>query len=539
MPLTLNPKTMLSRQISYFVSQGKKGAELFESYSGTLTPPRKLNLRRISQTQTDGSIFDAIWKFGKDSIGFIFSSVDFLGWSATTIFSWLVSGIESIKAFNWNASDQELQTTIEGYNTQIASVWGGVVGQGVGWLGAAAVGYGVGLLVPGIGGAVLARTVAGRVLSEGAEELLASVKNAIIATTSAALRTGLITIYINFRKLIRAIPEENLKHIFGEKNGKFIKNQWGEQGQPVLSFNQKMSDAVESLDNKQLQAFVEEALEESWDSFIEGGYIVAHTLDEAIAQSQMNQQQILGTPRTVQIELDRDNDREQLVLQNIPQNLAISTVQSSISNFRLLSNRDVGQIVGQPVEDYVTAKPQTLRLKIHLFSVDSPPWIDPTGNKLTRVTITIPDVKRSALDWEKIKTACGGSNGYNWGRFRAKGSLSTGRPIDVYGATKEEAEQRLDALLALCDSELLSVTVTEETKRGVRLTNKKLQKETTRIYPGYCYLINRQEFLDNTKGSPSKKGNFKDRRARIELWRATPPDDFNQVITTILSHGTL
>jgi hypothetical protein len=182
--------------------------------------------------------------------------------------------------------------------------------------------------------------------------------------------------------------------------------------------------------------------------------------------------------------------------------------------------------------------PQSLRLVIQMFSVKEPPFRSRSSSaRVTRTTITVPDVSRASLDWGKIKLAVGGANGYLWGRYRATAYLDNGRLMSLYAASENEAEQRIDALLLLTTAKLRSLTVMEEKKKGERLTRPTLQKEPTRVYPAYFTVINREEFLDTTKGNPSLKANFNDKRGRIELWTENKPSDCEEIITRILTKG--
>ncbi len=183
--------------------------------------------------------------------------------------------------------------------------------------------------------------------------------------------------------------------------------------------------------------------------------------------------------------------------------------------------------------------PLALRAKIKLFSVSEPPYVSTKGKRVTEVTVSIPDISRNKLDWERIKTACGGANGYLWGRFKATAQLSNGRPFVVYGSTADQAENNLKRFLTLSTAEIVTISVTEELKEGARLTNPRLQKEATRVYPAYITIVNRDLQLATDRGKPTKKGNYKDRSTRIELWGSRKPSDFEAVIADVLKKAEL
>jgi hypothetical protein len=106
----------------------------------------------------------------------------------------------------------------------------------------------------------------------------------------------------------------------------------------------------------------------------------------------------------------------------------------------------------------------------------------------------------------------------------------------VYGATPGEAEERLRAIMTLSNSDIQTVTVTEELRADARLSNPRLQKETTRVYPGHVTIINRQRSIAADQGRVSVAGAFLDKTARFDLWRDTPPINFNEDVAELFRY---
>lgn len=533
MALELTVSSLWSRIARSNVLSGKTGSNLFDPVSSPLVKPRKLSFSQLTRAGKEGGIIKTLFGLGKLVAGWLLKGINFLVFSAQTIWAWIVGAVERIKAFDWNASDKALTASMQTQNIRIAALWGGVVGNAVGWLGSVAVGYGIGLALPVIGGSLLANTIALKTLQEGVEDFLPLLRNAIFQMFGVWTRNALTTGYINLRRWIKSADQKFLEQYLGKDTAKWIKEEWGKEGGPVISFNKKMDDELEKIPDKALRAFLEEFYEEAWDSFIEGGFVVANEIDTAYAQARLAQQNSMGTARTVSILPDKENDNEVLTFEKVPQNLLIPAVQQTVNTHRLLDNRDVGQFVGELVEDYARKMPLGLRMKITLYSVDTPPYSARRG-KLKRVSVSIPDVKRSAVDWAKIKEACGGNTGYMWGRFKATAQLSNGRPFSVYGATADVAEKQMRRFLALSTAEIVTWAVTEEKKEGARLENPQLYKEATRVYPAYVSIVNRdlQQAVD--RGKPTKKGNYRDRDERIELWTIAKPYNFEQIVTDLL-----
>jgi len=200
---------------------------------------------------------------------------------------------------------------------------------------------------------------------------------------------------------------------------------------------------------------------------------------------------------------------------------------------QLIDNRDVGQIIGRVVasDEKIRAKPMPLMMTIQWSSIAEPPF----NKAKTEASYDIPDVKRSALDWEKIKQVAGGANGYMWGRFRATAQLSNQRQMQVYGATGEEAEERLLAMATLSEATIETLTTAEEKKVGRRAKHKKLYKETTRVYPAYVSFLHQEKLLgENDAGVATLQGIYAKSDAKLPLWTSTKPYDFEARIQEML-----
>ena len=211
-------------------------------------------------------------------------------------------------------------------------------------------------------------------------------------------------------------------------------------------------------------------------------------------------------------------------------------ITSVLALHQLLEERDIGQFLGYPIEDFVRRRRMSpLSLKVCFFSVPRPPWQSRDKNKkLIRASYSIPDIRRSSLDWDKIKLACGGANGYMWGRWRATAELSNASQMAVYGGSESEAEQRLLALHSLSDTTIETLSVAEEKKLGKRAVDAYLFKEATRVYPGYFSVVNKQKII-NESNQELAQGRPKKKRKTIILWSNEAPNDFDRTITELLT----
>lgn len=212
-------------------------------------------------------------------------------------------------------------------------------------------------------------------------------------------------------------------------------------------------------------------------------------------------------------------------------------ISQAIATRKLIEYRDVGDIVAAPVDEWVRAYPGQIKLTITFYNKQFPPFKLDNGQRLVRAIYNVPAISRTMLTWEQIKAACGGGNGYLWGRFRATANLDNGRQMQVYGGSDREAERRLKALLELSSAKILTLTVAEEKREGRRAADQAMYKETTRIYPAFCCIINSQKLIQESNleapstGVPTLTGNFKRvRTQKIPLFLTQAPSNFQSIV---------
>ena len=129
------------------------------------------------------------------------------------------------------------------------------------------------------------------------------------------------------------------------------------------TFAEQIEEKIESISNTKLRAFANSFVDAVEDSIIEMGYVIAYTLDDFYESNRRVNQNILGQERTVIITPDTRIEEEQIILES-PQELVIAHTESALINHQLIYNRDVGQIVGSPEEDYFSPTPQRRKLKV-------------------------------------------------------------------------------------------------------------------------------------------------------------------------------
>lgn len=462
---------------------------IVESALESRTVRKAIGSRVISALQTSekkddkGNILGRILNFAASALGFFWSKVaGFLGrvinWSA--LWGAVVGAARFVLTFDFNVTDAALDLQSKQYEQAIFSQLGGTLGNALGYL-VCGVAPGIALLsVNEALGALVLKNVGEEFLDELAGNLAALAQT----TFRAMAQKTFAAAFKNTRRWLKKPNNLVAQILFGERYAEVMKT-WGAPGSKPFTFAQKVEDWVESIPNENLRAFVEEGIEEFVDACIEAGYVVANTVDGFMAAQKLQQNALLGERRIIEIQPNRDS--EEKILLAGPEEILKPLVVQTLSQHQIIENRDIGQFIGASEAEIQKAKPHTQKLKIVMYPLKAPPY-----GKSKRVTINIPDVPRSKMDWEKIKAAVGGENGYTWGRFRAQAELDNGRQMAVYGSSETEAEQRLLACLALSEANFYTLNVTEEKKAGTRATNEDLQKEPIRVYPGWVTIeVNR------------------------------------------------
>jgi hypothetical protein len=372
--------------------------------------------------------------------------------SFSAIWGWITNKLQELWYFDWNQSDEELKQSIQSYNIQIASTWGGVVGQGLGYVASIGLGAGVSLFIPVIGGKALAASILASSGKEALEELAGSIWAAIGITVNATIAKTLLGAYINFRSWLKNQPKEVLGKWLPDKAVNWIKNEWGNKDAPELSFASIVDAKVEQIKNPITRAFVEELLEESWDGFVEGGYMVTGEMDAALARYRAASQQ--ERSRVIEVQPDRENPDERLVFYGDDRDL-IPAVQTSLNVYQLIHSRDIG-FMDEALEIIPAPIRQGRTLKIYLYNQPRPPFVREGKSRRLR-KIAIPNPKPS-LTWKDIKNACGAESGLTFGsKYYATARMESRRKMVVYGSSEEEAIANLRRLADLSESEILDI----------------------------------------------------------------------------------
>jgi hypothetical protein len=446
-------------------------------------------------TEDAGGILGWAIGAGKRLTGFVLGGLARAGGLLLgTLVRWAITSVIQLATFNWNAADSEIRGWINGNNLAIAQSLGSLVGGGGVWLTTIGIATAASLKFPVLGG-----KVALALAEEGGEEIRGYLTSFIQSSAQALSQNALLWSYLQSRRALRSaagMPPE-------------VK-----QGAEPWIFAEQVENWAESIGGEWLRTFVENALEEAGEAAIEAGFVISYALDDYYASAKLAQQSSFGEERTVKLQPDTRVAGEFVTISG-PQALIKQQVQTALTAQRWVSNRDVGQIVGQPAEDWLRAGVQRRKLTIVFKSKPAPPWTSGT-ERVREFTYTIPEPDLG-LTWAKIKLA---AKPWTWGKCRATANLENGRQMALYAATPTEAEDKIKELLELSTGKLLTLAVSEEKDR-----HPNLRKEPVRLYPAYATLLIRRSTAELTGTNDLSGQNFKTEHIRLELWPETEPLD--------------
>jgi hypothetical protein len=273
---------------------------------------------------------------------------------------------------------------------------------------------------------------------------------------------------------------------------------------------------IESIPSQFWRNFTEELLEEGSEACIEAGFAVAGGIDAWLAQQAMQQNNVLGNDRTVEIVPDRSAPDERIVLSG-PEAVLRPTIVNVLATHQMLGNRDVGVLInGTPVDDVVTPGTQERTLKIEFREKTAPPWVMPDGKRARKRQITVFDVKRG-LTWEEVKLA---AKQYTSGQRLINARLNNRHQMQCYASTEDEGLQKIKELLKLSTAEILP--------NGVRDSGYVDQTARQRelpylVYPSKAVLVWKKRSPDLNGREDTDGRIWTEERIVFDLWPETEP----------------
>lgn len=403
---------------------------------------------------SDGNILGWLWNGAKQLGGFLLSEAGkFLSWSFASIWGFITSTVQYLWNFDWNMTDESI-------DTQIKSRWNAILGQLGGVLGNAFGHLACGVLP----GAVifcfnepLGAYVLKNATEEFADEFFENVGSLSKAVFQAATQNLILWSFKNVRRFIKS-NSALVGKLFGDK-AKKMTEAWGEKGSQPWSFAIAVENMVESIPNEGVRNFVEEFLEESWEACVEAGYVVANSLDSYYAQKKLEKQvePVLGAERHVEIVFDRENPDLSIAIGG-NEELVKAQVTQAMTTYQIMREKDVGYIYGHNPEDAETSR--KFKPDVVLLFSEKRDKNTPKGKRLltgrtsfrimnkTSETITEADIQTLAM---KIKTKFG-TPAYKWNKAEKRYSYTDwdkGYQLSLLVPSEAEARRIVEQVLDL------------------------------------------------------------------------------------------
>lgn len=424
--------------------------------------------------------------------------LNLLDWFVSNIGQFILTNALTLYNFNWNATDAEIEAQIKASENMAYNQAGQLAATGL-------------VYSIGIGATAKASVrwptiwfkTALEVAEEGGEETRAQIRQFLIASRNAMGSALMLSAFLTGRRLIQGAQTD--------------------RREPWIASDQ-LDKLIEKNPNEKMKQFWEGFKDQTEDALLELGYIINNGMLSNWRMHVEGMKQALGEKHLVKVTPDKET-QESFIMYGSEEELK-PAITTALATSTITQNKDFGQFVGYPIEEYIKAKPHTRQLQIVWEERQQPPYQVIDGGKVRRskqAVYSIPDAKMG-LSWQQIKTA---AKAWNWGKFRCTANLTGGRQMQVYGASPAEAEDKLRELLTLSTAEILTLSITEEKDR-----NAKLKKEQRRLYPAYVTLTVRKETIDpaNSDYTDLTGTGYSEKRQRVPLWTDNAPSTWNSAL---------
>lgn len=440
-----------------------------------------------------GGILAKIAKIG----GFLFSKiVSYFNLNFDRLWDVLVDAYFTLKTFDWNATDQELQKQIERNNQQIVSAAAEGLGTALGWGVVRLANFFVGRFLPGKRGRQL----------QAVEGIKIPVVSARIGLALA--EEGNEELSFQFRRFIGTASRAMVSNAFINWVLTARRNEWFgmasiTEPKPNGSIAAKIDEQIEKLPEfwrKPVESFID-GFE---DAIIEAGYVVAFSIDDHIAAMRWMQKE-QGPYRTIEVKPHKDSD--EVITFRGDQKEVMESIRTVLPTYEIVDNRDIGQFMGENPNEVISARPQLRALNLQYYGKPAPPY-KKNGKWLgQRATISVPDAK-PGLTAAEIRAV---TPRYQYGDWYVHCKMDSGREMKGWFATHQEGIEVLTQLSKLSTSDI--------DPDSFRWSNGRSgNKKSERMHPGYAAIIYPRRKRGKNSGELGKG-------KRIPIWTDDPKDN--------------
>jgi hypothetical protein len=436
--------------------------------------------------QKGKGILAKIAKFGGFLLGKL---VSYFNLSFDRLWDVLVDAYFELKTFDWNATDKELEKTIEQNNSAIVTAAATGLGSALGWGTVRLANHFIGKFIPGKKGKQL----------QAIEGMKVPVVSARIGLALA--EEGNEEMKFAFRRFMQVGSRAMMSNAFINMVLTSRRNEWFgmtkiTEPKPNGSIAHKIEEKIETLP-KFWQKPVEGFIDGFEDAIIEAGYVVTMTIDDHIAAQRFAARDIQAR-RTIEIQPHKDTE-EKIVFTGTQQEV-IDSIRTVMPVHQMIEDKDIGQFLGENPNEVISAKPQLRCLNLLFYGKPSPPYKKNNKWLCQRSTISIPDAK-SGISANDIKAVI---KNYTYGDWYVHCKTDTGRQMQGWFSSHNEGIQTLTELSKLSTSDIVVESFRwSDGKAG----SKKLEK----MYPAYAAILYPRRKNGKNTGALGKT-------ERIPLW---------------------
>ncbi|NEO51893.1 MAG: hypothetical protein F6K54_01580 [Okeania sp. SIO3B5] len=507
------------------------------SRAARLRATNNQSVRRWSRTPSNsgGGIQNIFKNWGGKLVGWISGGLSALvkrlrSISVTQVFQMILSAGNLLLNFNWQVTDKQIESQIDAINKSI-------VERGFG-----AIGRTLGSTICGLGGAAvitkfnpaLGYHVMSNVAPEVAEELLQEWSQALSQVGAQYSVARALEFYKGARKFLKD-PNNPIGKVLRSLVGDETISKWGNPGNDEWSFKKGIGNVVKRVIKDE---DMREALEEGWEEFsdacIEAGFIIAGSIDDWIGMQSYQREGLLGRERTIEVTPNKEVPEERFILTGNQSTIRTATT-AIIAQQQLLNNRDVGTIVIDSSSEEVVTTSNGIEIVLEFFAYEQPPyWSNEREKKNARSRLTVPNCKKTKINWSEIKQLFGNNKkSHDKGDLAVEADLSNGKMLKAWVHTKQDGKTIIERMASLSEAELIRPFRYIE-KDEYDPEGKLKPKEVRPQYLAHMHILNWDR---KTKYETAVAGTKKKRKsARVEFYYETKPswmdDKINELLKT-------
>ena len=464
----------------------------------------------------------------KKFIGFAWPLVSrILPRSWSELWSTIVQVGFAVWTFDWNQTDGAIQQQIKANNLQILNAAAAAAGTALGWGAVRIINMAAGKLFKAPAGQqnqgrdrsldikmpIISGRAAAALAEEGNEEVRGQMQALLGQIKAAQTRNA----FLGFMLHARSEGWGGMKSI----------TQPGAND----SFAQRWENTVESLP-QWLQAPVENFTENFVEAVLEAGFIWSAEADSVYAMAKAAMKDARGPERTIVYQPDRRAERDRYIISG-SQEFVQEEVERIDHERQLMAGKDIGQWIGEPLDEVLRKAPLQRQLKIRWNTVKEPPLVELNGDVGKWSECNIPLVKMG-ITWREVKAAAdeftrGGANG-NWQTtYKCYKNTEFVGNLVVSGFNEQECERRARKLKLLMPT---SIELRKPKLTQITPTSPMFRSEMRKYYPIECTMTVHKDSIDDAErrarrvrtADPDQK--YYDESVKVALWMKDPPPDF-------------